>query len=256
MLRNLFCIVIAVISLLVLFPIACVAMLLTLNPAVSLWFARNLWAPVLLWAGGVRLVVEGRENVDPQRPTVYASNHQSTIDIPVLFKSLPVNVRFIAKHQLRWVPIVGWYLWIAGHIMVDRGNTRRAIASLDRAARRVQAGISLIVFPEGTRSPDRRVRSFKKGPFALALKARVPVCPVTIEGSGKVMPKNSWNISPGEIRVRIGRPIASTQFEPEDREGLSRAVRNEIISQSLAMGGLGGNREEVVAPRGLEGVAR
>src|SRR5262252_5264021 len=256
MLRNLFCIVIAVISLLVLFPIACVAMLLTLDPAVSLWFARNCWAPVLLWAGGVRLVVEGRENVDPQRPTVYASNHQSTIDIPVLFKSLPVNVRFIAKHQLRWVPIVGWYLWIAGHIMVDRGNTRRAIASLDRAARRVQAGISLIVFPEGTRSPDRRVRSFKKGPFALALKARVPVCPVTIEGSGKVMPKNSWNISPGEIHVRIGRPIASMQFDPDDREGLARAVRNEIISQSLAMGGLGGNREEIVAPRGLEGVAR
>ena len=93
MLRNLFCILVAVISLLVLFPIACVAMLLTLNPAVSLWFARNWWAPVLLWAGGVRLVVEGRENVDPLRPTVYASNHQSTIDIPVLFKSLPVDVR-------------------------------------------------------------------------------------------------------------------------------------------------------------------
>jgi len=256
MLRNLLCIFVAVSSLLVLFPLACVAMLVRLDPAVSLWIARTWWAPLLLWAGGARLVVEGEENVDPRRPTIYASNHQSTIDIPVLFKALPINLRFIAKSQLRWVPIVGWYLWLAGHIFVDRANTRRAITSLERAARRVQSGISIIVFPEGTRSPDRRVRPFKKGPFALALKAGAPVCPITIEGSGKLMPKNSWNISPGTIRVKIGRPIASTAFHPEDREGLARAVRNVIITQSLEMGGLGGNREEAVAPRGLEGVAR
>lgn len=256
MLRNLFCIFVAVTSLLVLFPVACVAMLIRLDPAVSLWIARRGWAPLLLWAGGARLVVEGEENVDPRRPTIYASNHQSTIDIPVLLQALPINLRFIAKSQLQWVPIVGWYLWLAGHIFVDRANTRRAIGSLERAARRVQSGISIIVFPEGTRSPDGRVRPFKRGPFALALKAGAPICPITIEGSGKLMPKNSWNITPGTIRVKIGRPIASTDFHPEDREALARAVRSEIITQSLEMGGLGGNPEETVATRGLEGVAR
>lgn len=256
MLRNLFCIFVAVTSLLILFPLACVAMLVRLDPAVSLWIARTWWVPLLLWAAGARLVVEGQENVDPRRPTVYASNHQSTIDIPVLFKALPINFRFVAKSQLRWVPIVGWYLWLAGHIFVDRANTRRAIVSLERAARRIRSGISIIMFPEGTRSPDRRVRPFKKGPFALALKACAPVCPITIEGSGKLMPKNSWNITPGKIRVKIGPPIASIAFHPEDREGLAREVRNVIINQSLEMGGLGGNREEAVAARGFEGVAR
>jgi 1-acyl-sn-glycerol-3-phosphate acyltransferase len=88
------------------------------------------------------------------------------------------------------------------------------------------------------------------------LKAGAPICPITIEGSGKLMPKNSWNITPGTIRVKIGRPIASTDFHPEDREALARAVRSEIITQSLEMGGLGGNPEETVATRGLEGVAR
>src|SRR5260370_22874821 len=171
MLRNLLCIFVAVSSLLVLFPLACVAMLVRLDPAVSLWIARTWWAPLLLWAGGARLVVEGEENVDPRRPTIYASNHQSTIDIPVLFQALPINLRFIAKSQLRCVPIVGWYLWLAGHIFVDLANTRRAITSLARTAPRVQCRISIIVFPPGTHSPDRPVRPFTKGPFALALKA-------------------------------------------------------------------------------------
>src|SRR5262249_20779655 len=153
-----------------------------------------LFSPVVLWAGGARLVVWGRENADPRRPTIYASNHQSTSDIPALLAALPVNIRFVAKKQLRWVPIVGWYLQLAGHIIVDRSNTRSAIASLDRGAQKIRAGTSILVFPEGTRSPHRRILPFKKGPFALALKAGVPICPVTVEGSGKLMPKRSWRI--------------------------------------------------------------
>lgn len=221
-----------------------------------MWVARRLFAPVALWAGGARVLVSGREHADPSRPTVYVSNHQSASDIPALLVALPVNVRFVAKKQLRWVPIVGWFLQLAGHIIVDRTNTRAAIASLDKAAKKVRAGTSILVFPEGTRSPDGRILPFKKGPFALALKAGVAVCPVTVEGSGKLMPKRSLRILPGEIQVKIGKPIDASQYVDDDRESLMRAVRNVVIAQSLELGGKGGDMEDAIAARGFEGVGR
>ncbi|MBI3181969.1 MAG: 1-acyl-sn-glycerol-3-phosphate acyltransferase [Myxococcales bacterium] len=254
MARNLFCMLVAALWLAVLVPLAALLLLFSPKGNLSIWVARRLWAPVLLVAGGARLRVFGLENVDPSRPTIYASNHQSTIDIPCLLRAIPVNLRFVAKKQLRWVPLLGWYMWLAGFIFVDRGNHRRAIASLGAAAKRIRAGTNIIVYPEGTRSPDGRILPFKKGPFALALKARVPICPVTIEGSGKVMPKNTWNITPGEVKVMIGKPIDTTSFGEGDRESLLRVVRERIIDQSLALGGKGGDRGDAVAARGLEGV--
>jgi 1-acyl-sn-glycerol-3-phosphate acyltransferase len=247
---------VVIIWLMLMFPLACLVMLVTWNADNSMWVARRLFAPVVLWAGGARLVVSGREHADPRRPTVYVSNHQSTSDIPALLVALPVNVRFVAKEQLRWVPIVGWYLQLAGHIIVDRANTRLAIASLDKAARKIRSGTSIIVFPEGTRSPDRRIRPFKKGPFALAIKAGAAICPVTIEGSGKLMPKRSWRIYPGEIRVKIGAPIDAAQYREEDRDNLMRAVRDVVIAQSLELGGEGGDPEDAIAARGLEGIGQ
>ena len=225
----------------VLLPFAGLAILLTGNSSSASWFARRLWAPALLFVAGARVEVEGTEHLEGRRATLYACNHQSSIDIPALFVALPVDLRFVAKEQLRWVPLVGWYIQMAGHILVDRSNRARAIASLDRAAERVvRRHISLIVFPEGTRSPDARVLPFKRGPFGLALKARIPVVPVTIEGSARVMPRRSWRIRPGVIRVRIGAPLDTTCFEAEDRAGLARVTREAVIQGSLALGGLGG----------------
>jgi 1-acyl-sn-glycerol-3-phosphate acyltransferase len=256
MLRNLFCIFTAFMALLLLFPAACLAMLLTWNASSAIWVARKWWSPVQIWAGGGELHVEGLEHVDPNRPTIYASNHQSTIDIPVLFCALPVDLRFIAKKQLGYVPMLGWYLKIGGHILIDRKNHRRAMASLEQAAREIRSGKNIIVFPEGTRSEDGRVLPFKKGPFTLALKAGVPVCPVTIEGSGKLMPKSSWRITPGPIRVRIGAPIATRDVAERDRDAFVKRVRDVIIDQSLAMGGQGGDRDDPIAAAGKEGVGR
>jgi 1-acyl-sn-glycerol-3-phosphate acyltransferase len=256
MVRNLFSIAVIVVWLVLTFIVACFTMLLTLDPDKSMWVARRLFAPVALWAGGARVLVEGQENANPARPTIYVSNHQSTADIPALLVALPVNVRFVAKKQLRWVPIIGWYLWLAGHIFVDRSNTRSAIASLDAAGKKIHAGTSILMFPEGTRSLNRRILPFKKGPFALALKARVAICPVTVEGSGKLMPKKSWRIAPGEIRVKIGAPIDTSQYSEEDRERLICTVRDAVIRQSLELGGDGGDPEDAIAPRGLEGVGR
>ncbi len=239
-----------------LFPFAVVATLVHPKTG-AVWMARDWWSPFLVWMSGAKLVVHGRENVDPARPTIYVSNHQSAFDIPVLLMAVPVNLRFVAKHSLRWVPVLGWYLWLAGHILIDRRNRTRAIASLDRAAAKIRSGTSILVYPEGTRSADGRVLPFKKGPFALALKAGVAVCPVTVEGTSRLMPKNSWRIQTGgEIRVKIGPPIDASAYGPEARDRLTRDVREVIIRQSLELGGKGGDVENAVAAAGLEGVGR
>ncbi|REG22987.1 1-acyl-sn-glycerol-3-phosphate acyltransferase [Archangium gephyra] len=253
MLRNLLCIVVAVVATAIFFPVTVVVALITLNPGATVWVARRLWSPILIATGGAKVVVTGQENVDPNRPTIYVSNHQSTLDIPIHFVTVPVNFRYVAKHQLKYVPLIGWYLWFAGHIFVNRGRREKAIASLDAAAQKIRGGTSVFLYPEGTRSDDGSVLPFKKGPFALALKSRVPVVPITIEGSGSVMPKNSWNIKPGPVYVKIGKPIDTTGFDEDDREGLARAVRNVIIQQSLELGGKGGDPDKVTAAAGLEG---
>lgn len=211
--------------------------MLTLDAAAPTWLLREVWSRVLLWAGGARLVVEGQEHVDPSRPTIYASSHQSTIDIPVLYLAIPISIRFVAKSQLRWVPLIGWYMWLAGYVFVTRGNRRKSIASMKKAAEQIRSGTSIILFPEGTRSPDGYILPFKKGSFALAYDAGAAICPVTINGSGALMPKNSWRITPGEIRVRIGAPLDASKYS--DRQQLLLDVREAIIRQSLEMGGRG-----------------
>jgi 1-acyl-sn-glycerol-3-phosphate acyltransferase len=241
MLRSFFCLLAVIVVTAALLPLAGLAILVTWDTSGGAWFARRLWAPTLLWVAGARLEVEGLEHLDAGRPTLYASNHQSTLDIPVLFVALPVNLRFIAKEQLRWVPLIGWYILMAGHILIDRSNRTRAIASLERAAEEVvRRRISLIVFPEGTRSPDGRILPFKHGSFGLALKARIPVVPVTVEGSAQMMPRRSWRIRPGPIRVRIAAPVAIDGFDVNDRAGLARVVREAVVRGSLALGGQGG----------------
>src|SRR5262249_39539166 len=149
---------------------------------------------------------------------------QSTGDIPVLFMAIPANLRFVAKKSLSYVPILGWYMLLAGYVFVDRGNRTKAIASLERAAQKIRKGISLIMYAEGTRSEDGRILPFKKGPFALALKSGVAVCPVTIEGTARMMPKNRWNITPTVIKVKIGKPIETATYGPNERERLIRDV--------------------------------
>jgi 1-acyl-sn-glycerol-3-phosphate acyltransferase len=251
MLRNIFCMLTVAVVTAVLMPFAGLAILITRDTSGASWFARRLWAPILLWVAGARLEVEGVEHLDPHRPTLYASNHQSTIDIPVLFVALAVDLRFIAKEQLRWVPLIGWYIQMAGHILIDRSNRARAIASLDRAAEEIgRRRISLIVFPEGTRSADGRILPFKRGSFGLALKAGIPVVPVTLEGSARVMPRRSWHVRPGLIRVRIGAPLDVSGFDVNDRAGLGRLVRDAVVQGSLALGGPGGVPDDSVSTSG------
>lgn len=255
MLRNLFCIFVAGFWTIIGFTGTIIAMIVTLNRSASMWVVQRFWSPVLLWAGGAKLEVQGLEGLDRKQPYVFVSNHQSTIDIPTLFMALPWNTRFVSKKALMYVPFLGWYMWLAKFVFVDRGNRKTAIASLDKAGQQIRDGISIIVFAEGTRSPDLTVKPFKKGPFALAMKAGVPIVPVAIEGSGVLMPKNRWVITPGPIKVLVGKPIDPKPFG-EDRDALIAAVRSAVIDQNVALGGKGGDKKDAVAAQGLEGIGR
>jgi 1-acyl-sn-glycerol-3-phosphate acyltransferase len=175
----------------------------------------------------------------PRGPVIFASNHESALDIWVLFRTLPRGFRFIAKQELFRLPVFGWYLKMGGHIPVDRSNRARAVASLRHAGEAVRSGTSLVVFPEGTRSRNGRVQPFKKGPFVVAQEAGVPVIPVAISGSGAITPSKVIAVYPGRIRVAAGDPILPADYP--DKEALLAAVRRQVIELHRAIGGLGGD---------------
>ena len=247
MLRNLFCICTAGVWTVVCFPFAMAVMVLKRDRSASLQVMRGMWAPVLLWAGGARLKVLGLENVPKDTALMFACNHQSTIDMPAFSMAMPYDFRFVSKKSLKYVPFMGFYLSMAGFVFVDRKDRSAAIESLGDAHTHLAAGRSMVMFVEGSRSESRRVMPFKKGAFAIAVAAGVPVVPVTIEGSGNLMPKNSWRITPGDITIKFGAPIDSTRFNG-DRESLLQAVRSVVVAQSLELGGLGGDDQPVMSP--------
>lgn len=228
------------------FPWVCFLMLIRWSSHGAMSFIQDFWAPKMLWAPGARMSVEGNEHCDPKRATVYVCNHQSTLDIPALYVALaPVQVRFVAKKMIKYVPLFGWFMVLAGFVFIDRASKRSGLKSLQDAAARIKAGISIVIFPEGTRSPTGEVLPFKKGTFALATMAGVPICPVAIEGTRVVMPKASWNVGPGDVRVKVGAPIDPAMFG-NDREALARHVREKIIDLHREIGGLGGDKTNAI----------
>jgi 1-acyl-sn-glycerol-3-phosphate acyltransferase len=249
-LRGLLVLGFAAVTMVTCFLVSLPVMLVTRSGDFPMWLARRVWSPLCLWVTGCRRVLDGLPAL-PDGPLIFASNHESALDIWVLLEKLPRTVRFVAKRELFQIPVFGWYMRLGGHISVDRKNHVQAVQSLRAAAAVVRAGTSLIVFPEGTRSRDRRVQPFKKGPFALALEARVPVVPVAVSGSAAVTPSGFIAVWPGTIRLAVGVPIDPGQHP--DRLSLLEAVRSRIIELHRSIGGLGGDPGRPVAERGAEG---
>jgi 1-acyl-sn-glycerol-3-phosphate acyltransferase len=232
---------------------ACIAaslpiMLATGSGDGSIWIARRVWSPLGLWLSGAKLEVSTLAPL-PEGPAIYASNHESILDPWALFVAIPRSLRFVAKAELFRIPVFGRYLRIAKFVEVDRSNRTRAVASLRAAGELVRAGTSIVVFPEGTRSLDGRVKAFKKGPFALAKEARVPVVPVAISGSGRVVRKGHVAACPGTIRVAIGPAVDPGVFS--DRGALLAEVRRRIVEQHLGLGGAGGDPDAMPGPGGV-----
>lgn len=190
----------------------------------------RLWARLILWAAGVKVTVEGLEDIDPGRPCIYAANHQSQFDIPTLLAYLPVQFRWLAKKELFQIPLFGLAMRRAGYIPIDRSHPKEAIKSLEEAAQRIRAGTSVLIFPEGTRSADGRLLPFRLGGMALALKSKCPIVPLAICGSRNVLPRGTLWVRPGHIKMLIGQAIETTDFRPGQKNALAAELRQAIES--------------------------
>lgn len=188
---------------------------------------ERAWGRALLRLWGIEVLVSGAENV-PRGPAVFAANHVSALDIPLLFGYLPVDFRIIHKRSLYLCPVIGLYLYLAGHIGIDRGNPFRARRSLSRAAARIAAGASVAVFPEGTRSPDESVRRFKKGSFVLALEAGVPVVPVSLAGVKRLTPRGLLRLRAGLVRLAVHEPIPTAGWGADHAQSLAEQARTAV----------------------------
>jgi 1-acyl-sn-glycerol-3-phosphate acyltransferase len=194
------------------------------------WCART-WARLILATTGVTVTVEGLERVDAGGSYVFVSNHQSHYDTAVLFATLPHQLRIIAKESLGRFPFIGWHLRRTGHILVDRRRPDRE-AIFRWADRLLTNGLSLIVYPEGTRSGNGRVQRFKPGSFQIALQSGLPVVPISISGTRQVMPKGRLAARPGHVRLVVHDPIDTRGLAEADPRAFGERVR-EILAPGV-----------------------
>lgn len=194
------------------------------------WIHRT-WSRLLLGLAGVRVEVEGAENLRVGGPQVLVSNHQSLFDILALFAALPVSLRFVAKVELSRVPLFGRAMRRAGHVFIDRGDRAQAVEAMTRAGERMrEEGLSLGLFPEGTRSPEGRLQPFKKGAFVLAIDTQTDLVPVAVEGGAAILPKGRRRLEARPIRIRCGRRMPLEGKRHEDRDEVLREARDAIAS--------------------------
>ena len=192
------------------------------------------WSWLILKTTGVRVDVEGLQRIQPGTTYVFISNHQSIYDIPVLFASLPYQLRIIAKAALARFPVLGWHLHRGGHLFVDRQHPDRA-GILRRWRALVSEGLSLIIFAEGTRSWDGHVARFKAGSFLLAIEAGLPIVPLAVIGTREVMPKGRLRTEPAHVRLIVHDPIQPPHIEgPTVRDAKELAdLVHQIVSEAV-----------------------
>ena len=186
------------------------------------------WSWLILKTTGVRVRVSGLDHLAGLRSCVLAANHQSIYDIPIVFASVPLQLRIVAKESLGRIPFMGWHLQRAGHLLVDRRNPGAAI--VQKMARLVREGSSLIVFPEGTRSADGTLGAFKKGSFLVAINAGLPIVPVTIRGTYELLPRTSLAPRPGRVDVLISEPIDTAAYSEKTLGDLIERTRAAIAA--------------------------
>jgi 1-acyl-sn-glycerol-3-phosphate acyltransferase len=189
----------------------------------SLWAARNGYQ-----LAGIRVHVVGREKLEDGRAYLFLSNHASNLDPPVITNQLGRRISIIAKKELFGIPLFRRAMRAGGFVALDRGDRHSAVQSVREAVRVLQSGLGMMIFPEGTRSPDGRLLPFKKGPFHLAMDAGVPVAPITISGTHEAWPKRSKRLRAGEVVVTFHQPLDPHRFR--NREELMEAVRLAIES--------------------------
>ena len=191
--------------------------------------AARSWGRLLLRAAGVTVAARGTEHLSQTEAQIIVANHQSWFDILAVFSVLPVEVRFVAKKELFAIPFFGGTLKALGHIRLDRTNLKAAIAAYEVAAGYIRdQRLSVLVFPEGTRSRTGLLQPFKSGPFVLAIQSGAPVVPLYVAGTFGILPKGSIRVRPSAVTVTVGEPIATTGLALDDREALRDRTRAAV----------------------------
>lgn len=206
------------------------------------WIHRT-WSGIQLRLAGVRVETAGVEHLRREGPQVLAANHQSLLDILALFSSLPVSLRFVAKQELSRWPVFAGAMRRAGHVFIDRTDRRQAVEVMREAGERMgEEGLSLAVFPEGTRSDDGRLARFRRGAFSLAIETGAELVPVAVEGGSEILPRGARRLEPGTIRIRCAEPLSLAGRDREERDRVLRGTREAIEGMLEEM------RAEAVGP--------
>jgi len=196
------------------------------------WFLRFArgWARSVLAVAGISVRVLHGDRIERGKSFVVVANHESFCDILVLLATLPMQVRFLAKRSVFRVPVLGWSIAAAGFVPVDREDRSRSAATVEAALHRLQGGRSLVIFPEETRTPTGDLLPFKRGAAHLALRSGLPILPVALAGTYRVLPRGTLAITPGPVIMAVGNPIEVSGRSVRERGAVTRALREEIES--------------------------
>jgi 1-acyl-sn-glycerol-3-phosphate acyltransferase len=188
----------------------------------------RIWARILVWGAGCSLTIRGAENLRKHPVAVYASNHTSYMDTPVIFAALPFQFRILAKKELWPIVFIGWYLDRSGQIPIDTNNPRATLSSLGIGVKALRSGMPLFVFPEGGRTPTGELQNFLSGAAYLAIRAQVPLVPIALSGVYDLLPMGTRHLYAGELTLTVGEPIETTGMTPRQTDELTGKLRDAI----------------------------
>ena len=212
---------------LILGPMGLIAGFFDRDGSIMHWFARA-WSWMIMKTILSPVKVIGLEKIDTTKTHVYAANHASALDIPVLYVNLPFQFRIAFKKELLSYPVVGWHLKRSGQVCIDQQNPSHSISSIRAALKGLKAGLPLVIYPEGGRTPDGEIKPFLSGAFFLAIKAQVDVVPVALVGTYELLPMNTFHIKSRPLEMRVGDPIPTAGLTLRDLEALSARVQKAL----------------------------
>ncbi len=195
-----------------------------------IWFTQHIWGPGVLVLFNTKLKSSGQENIEKNVNYIIMVNHSSFMDVACLGREVPLIQYYIAKKELKRIPLLGWFMRMSGMIFIDRSNRAKSVESISKAAKLIRESKSVVIFPEGTASRDGKIGVFKKGGFHLALESRAPVLPIRIRGTGEIWPRGGiLKIKGGKAYLTIGKPISYDEYKDWEVTDFSNKVRDIMI---------------------------
>jgi 1-acyl-sn-glycerol-3-phosphate acyltransferase len=200
------------------------------------FYSAAPWSRIILWGSGAKVEITGLDYIEKGKSYIFIPNHVSFFDIFSLLAYLPVDFKFILKKELMRIPILGWAMKRAGYLSIDRSSPAKAKITIEKAINKIKEGASILIFSEGTRSRDGRLQPLKKGAFHLAIESGAPVVPVAIKGTYQIMPKGSFWINKGSIKIQVDKPIETADYNkrtlPELVQRVTRRLKAMLEEES------------------------